>query len=183
MNSTQQASALLLVILHCQVIGLAGLEHLSQTQFFFQVDSHIIHFRQLPQHRLNPLELLVVLVVQKLKNGNAVLQLKSKRMHQVVDYHNVFQILVRYDPQILNKKPIVSLHTILPVHHSQNRLLLLVQVVNDRLSVILSPRSENINVVNLTHVLQKLQTVRPHIKLEFVPLECELHISFFVGKD
>lgn len=104
-------------------------------------------------------------------------------MHQIVNYHNVFQILVWYDSQILNKKAIVSLHTILSVHHSQNCLLLLIQVVNNRLSVILSSGSENINVVNFTHVFQKLQTVRSHIKLEFISLECELDVCLLVGKD
>jgi hypothetical protein len=103
-------------------------------------------------------------------------------MDQVVDNHNILQIFVRNYSQILYEKTIVGLHAIFPVHNTENRFLLLIQIVYNGLSIVLCSCSENINVVNFAHGIQKLKAMRPDIKFELISFKSELDVSFLIGE-
>lgn len=86
------------------------------------------------------------------------------------------------DPQILDEEPILRLHAVLPMQQSQDCLLFLVQVIDDGLGVVKGASRENIHVVVLAHVGQKLIAIGPHVELELISLVRELHIGLLVGE-
>lgn len=87
------------------------------------------------------------------------------------------------DPEILDEEPILSLHAILSMKKSLDRLLLLVQIGDDRLCVVVGASSEDIDVVVDAHIGQELEAIGTHVELELISFAGELHISFVVGKN
>ena len=58
-----------------------------------------------------------MLVVDKFKDWDSIVDLESKRMEQIVDYHHVFQIPVFDDSQVFDEKAIFGLHAVFPGKH------------------------------------------------------------------
>lgn len=81
-------------------------------------------------------QLLIFLIIGEIQDWNPVLDLKSERVDQVVDDHDIVQVSVLDDPQVLNVKPIMSLHAVLSMEDSVNGLVLFVQMSNDGLGIV-----------------------------------------------
>ena len=64
-----------------------------------------------------------------------------------------------------------------------NSFLLLIEIVNDGFCVIMCPSSEDIDVVILAHVGEKLIAIWSNIELELITFMTEFYISFLIGKD
>jgi hypothetical protein len=56
----------------------------------------------------------------------------------------------------------------------------LIKICNDRLSIVQSAGCEDIDVVVVAHIGQKLKAIRPDVELEFITLTGKAHISFVV---
>jgi hypothetical protein len=103
-------------------------------------------------------------------------------MCQIINHNDILKIPILNNPEILNKETVLSLHAILAMQETLNRLLLLIQVGNDRLSVVQSSSCEDIDIIVVTHVRQKLKAIRSNIELEFISLTGKADISFIVGE-
>lgn len=87
------------------------------------------------------------------------------------------------DPEILDKKPILSLHAVLPMKKSLDRLLFLVEIGDNRFCVVMGASSEDIHIVVKAHIGQEFEAIGPHVELELISFAGKLHISFVVGKN
>lgn len=62
----------------------------------------------------------------------------------------------------------MSFHTVSPIQNPINGFLFLIEIINDRLSVISCGGSEHIDSIQLAHSAQKLQRIRSDIKFELI---------------
>ena len=101
-------------------------------------------------------QFLIMLVVYKLKDRDAIVDLKPKGVEQVVDNYHIFEVAVLDDTKVLDEEPVFGLHAVLPGEHIADVLVLWIDVVDDRVGVVLGGSRENNDLIFLTHVLQKL---------------------------
>ena len=128
-------------------------------------------------------QLLIFLIIGEIQDWNPVLDLKSERVDQVVDDHDIVQVSVLDDPQVLNVKPIMSLHAVLSMEDSVNGLVLFVQMSNDGLGIVNRWGSENINEEVLAHSVQKLKAMGSDVEPELVAIQFKVHVRFFIIED
>ena len=141
---------------------------------------HVVLCTQLNQGLLQPLQLSILLVVQKFKDGDAVVDLEPEGMHQVVDHDDVLEGPVLDDPEVLDEKAVLSFHAVLSMQKPEDSLLGSVQVVDDGLCVVEGPGCENVDVEVLTHIGKEFEAVGPDVEFKLVPLVVVSHISFFL---
>ncbi len=60
--------------------------------------SHILFSTQLDQQLLQTQQLPILLVIQKLKDRHSIRNLQSKRVNQIVNHNNIFELSVLNDP-------------------------------------------------------------------------------------
>ena len=141
---------------------------------------HVVFRTQLNQSLLQPLELPILLVVQKFKDGDAVVDLEAEGVNQVVNHDDVLEGPVLDDPEVLDEKAVLSFHAVLSMQKPEDSLLGSVQVVDDGLCVVEGPGCENVDVEVLTHIGKEFEAVGPDVEFELVPLVVVSHISFFL---
>jgi hypothetical protein len=54
-----------------------------------------------------------MLVVNELKNWNAIVDLEAEGVQKVVDDHHVFGLTVLDDPEVFDKEAVLGLHAVL----------------------------------------------------------------------
>lgn len=59
----------------------------------------------------------------------------------------------------------------------------MVEVVDDGFGVVLGASCKDVDVVDLAHSVEELQTVRPYVELKLITLITKLNVSLFVGED
>lgn len=101
-------------------------------------------------------------------------------MSQIINHDDILEIPILNNPEILDEEPILSLHTILAVKEALNGFLFLIEIGNDGLSIVQSASREDIDIVVVAHIGQKLKAIRPDIELEFITLTGKAHISFVI---
>ncbi len=60
--------------------------------------SHILFSTQLDQQLLQTQQLPILLVIQKFKDRHSIRNLQSKRVNQIVNHNNIFELSVLNDP-------------------------------------------------------------------------------------
>lgn len=100
-------------------------------------------------------------------------------MNEIVHNHNILEFSVLDDPQILDIESVVSFHTILAMQNTMDRLFLLVQILDNGLSVVHRGGREDVNRVQFVHLLQEFETVGSDIELELIALDCKGYVGFF----
>jgi hypothetical protein len=101
---------------------------------------------------------------------------------EIVHNHNILEFSVLDDPQILDIESVVSFHTILAMQNTMDRLFLLVQILDNGLSVVHRGGRENVNRVQLVHLLQEFEAVGSDIELELIALDCKGYVGFFASE-
>lgn len=137
----------------------------------------------LNEHFLNTLEFFVLCIVEELKNRDTVANLQPKRMGQIINHDDVFELPVLNNTKILYEESVLSLHTIFPMQKSKDGFLLLVEVSNDWLSIVVGSSCKDIDVVVVGHIGQELKAIGPHVELEFIAFACKFHISLIIRKN
>lgn len=79
------------MFIHRHEVTFSHIQHTLQPQPILQVFSHVLLATQLNECFLKSLKFLVMLVVQKLEDWNAIVELESERMHQVVNHNDVLE--------------------------------------------------------------------------------------------
>ncbi len=116
-------------------------------------------------------------LIGKLKDRDSVVNLKAKRMDQVIDNDYVLELSIFDDPEIFDVVSVVGLHAVASVQKSADQFLGLVEVVYDDWGVFLCASCEYINVVEFGHFLEELKTVRADIEVEWHSLMLELDFA------
>ena len=101
-------------------------------------------------------------------------------MDKVVNHNYILERSVLNNSEIFDKEAILSLHTVFSMQKPENSLLRSVQIIDDRLCVVKSSSCKDIDVIILTHVCQKLKTVRSDIKSKFISFMIVSDISFLI---
>jgi hypothetical protein len=70
-------------------------------------------------------------LIGKLKDRDSVVNLKAKRMDQVIDNDYVLELSIFDDPEIFDVVSVVGLHAVASVQKSADQFLGLVEVVYD----------------------------------------------------
>jgi hypothetical protein len=99
---------------------------------------------------------------------------------QIVDHDDILQPSVLYNSEILDEEAVLSLHAVFAVQKSLDGLFGLVEVGDDGLCVVEGACGEDVDVVVLTHVGQKLEAVGPHVEAELVAVVVVGHVGFLV---
>ena len=92
-------------------------------------------------------------VVGKVEDGNAVIQLQSKGVDQIVDDDDITEIPVLDDPQILDAEALLGLKTMISAQNPLNSFSLCVEMGHNRLSVIFGGSCENVYFEEMAHPL------------------------------
>lgn len=96
------------------------------------------------------------------QDRDAVLDLKGETQHAVVDKNHVLQVAVSNDPQVLDEAEL-GLDAVLPVKPEVDQLATRVEVVEDRVGVLLVGGCEGYHLVELIGLPQALKEVGPHV--------------------
>ncbi len=94
----------------------------------------------------------VIFVAYKLDYGNTVLQLKPKRVNQVINNDNVFQRAILDDSEILDFESIDCFETVFPVKYSMNSFSFFIQVFHNRFGIVFGGGGEDINLIVFRNV-------------------------------
>lgn len=92
-------------------------------------------------------------VAGKVEDGNAVIQLQSKGVDQIVDDDDITEIPVLDDPQILDAEALLGLKTMISAQNPLNSFSLCVEMGHNCLSVIFSGSCENVYFEEMAHPL------------------------------
>lgn len=104
-------------------------------------------------------------------------------MHQVINNDYIFELFVGNNSQVFDEESIMGLHAVLSVKYAKNCFFLLIEVVNNRFSIVLDACCENVDVVDLAHSVKELETVGPHVELKLIALVSEPNVGLLVGED
>ena len=96
------------------------------------------------------------------QDRDAVLDLEGETQHTVVDEDHVLQVSVGNDPQVLDEAEL-GLDAVLPVKPEVDQLATRVEVVEDRVGVLLVGGCEGYHLVELIGLPQALKEVGPHV--------------------
>ena len=118
-------------------------------------------------------------LICELKNGDPVVNLKTKGMDQVINDNNILELSIFYDPKILDVVSVVGFHTVAAVQKPADQFLGLVEVVYDDRGVFLCACGKDVDIVEFAHFLEELKTVRTDIEVELHSLMLELDLAVF----
>ena len=97
-----------------------------------------------------------MLVVNKLKNRDSVVDLEAKAVEEIIDDDHVLEVTVLDNPEVLDEESILRLHAVLPRQDVADVLIFRIDVIDNRVSIVLGRCRENNDLIFLTHVLKKL---------------------------
>ena len=78
-----------------------------------------------------------MLVINKFEDRNSIVDLQTKAVEEVVDNDHVLEVTVLDDSEILDEEAILGLHAMLPGEHIADVLVLWIDVVDDRVCIVL----------------------------------------------
>ena len=78
-----------------------------------------------------------MLVVNKFKDRNPIVNLQAETMQKIVNDNHVFELTVFDDSEILDEEAVLGLHAMLPGKHITDVLIFWINVVDDCICVVL----------------------------------------------
>ena len=100
-------------------------------------------------------QFLIMLVVNKFKDRNPIVNLQAETVQKIVNDNHVFELTVFDDSEILDEEAVLGLHAMLPGKYITDVLILRVDVVDDRICIVLGWSCEDDDLVNLGHILKE----------------------------
>ena len=103
---------------------------------------------------------LIFEAIMPFQNWDPVIYLKSKGMSQIVNYYHIFEFPVFYYSQVLDEETIFRLKTFRTIQNAIDEFALGIKEVDDGFCVVEIGSSEDVNLENLGHFLEKLAAER-----------------------
>ena len=108
--------------------------------------------------------LLVVWIIIKRHDWNPIIELERKRVNRVVNKHNVAQIPLAKNAEVLHVKiRIPRPHTARPIVPCLEVLVVRINIINYRVSVLLLARCKDNYLKVLVRNLQAVINMRPYV--------------------
>ena len=104
-----------------------------------------------------------MLVVNKFKDRNPIVNLQAETMQKIVNDNHVFELTVFDDSEILDEEAVLGLHAMLPGEYIADVLVLWIDVIDDSVCIVLGWGSEDDDLVLLAHILEKFHEIWPQL--------------------
>ena len=93
------------------------------------------------------LKLFITFVVNKLKNRDSVVDLEAKAVEEIIDDDHVLEVTVLDNPEVLDEESVLRLHAVLPRQDVADVLILRIDVIDNRVSIVLRRCRENNDLI------------------------------------
>ena len=96
-----------------------------------------------------------MLIVDKFKDRDPVIDLQPEAVEQVVNDDHVFEVTVLDDTQVFDEEAILRLHAVFSRQDVTDVLIFWVDVVDNGICVVLSTGGEDDDLEDFTHILEE----------------------------
>ena len=115
-----------------------------------------------------------MLVVDKFKDRDPVIDLQPEAVEQVVNDDHVFEVTVLDDTQVFDEEAILRLHAVFSRQDVTDVLIFWVNVVDDGICVVLRAGGEDDDLVFLTHVREELHQIGSYLDRNLTKMSSHL---------
>ena len=131
----------------------------SLSQIFLQIPLITTAYKKLVLIQ----QLRILLVIKEWDYGHTIIQIVHKARRGIINYHNIFQVTLLKNLQILDQIVNVTFYTVFPIKGSLDYFSAWVQQVYDLRCVILSCPGEDCYIIILADIYQEPNHMRPEV--------------------